>query len=98
MSSIDGSLTSIFWNRRTQCPVLLEVLAELVISGRTHATQGSVPASQRRLQQVRGIHCPAGGRARADHRVNLVDEKDRVRMFLQFALSPAFSRSSKSPR
>ena len=44
--------------------------------------QRSVPGGQRGLQQVRGVHGAAGGRAGADHRVDLVDEHDGVRVRL----------------
>ena len=40
-------------------------------------------ARERRLQQVRGIHRPAAGRAGADHRVDLVDEQDGAGLRLE---------------
>ena len=64
-----------------QRPVLLEVLAVLLVGGRAHAAQRA--RLQRRLQQVRGVHRPAAGRAGADHRVDLVDEEDGVRVRLE---------------
>ena len=53
--------------------VLLDVLAVLVERRRAHRPQ--LAAGQHRLQQVRGVHGPLGG-ARADDRVQLVDEED----------------------
>src|SRR3546814_17382845 len=38
---------------------------------------------QRRLQQVRGVHGAARRRTRPDHRVDLVDEQDRLRVLLE---------------
>ncbi len=64
-----------------QCAVLFEVLAELLVGGGAHGAQ--LAALQGRFQQVGGIHRPAGGGARADHRVDLVDEQHRVGMFFQ---------------
>ena len=61
-----------------QCAVLLEVVTVFLVGGRADAAQG--PALQRRLEQVGGVHRPAAGGARADHRVNLVDEQDRAVM------------------
>ena len=55
--------------------VLLDVLAVLVERGRADALQ--LAARQRRLEDVRGVD-RALGRARADQRVQLVDEQDRV--------------------
>ena len=45
--------------------------------------QRSVPDCQRRLQQVGRVHRAAGGRAGADHGVDLVDEQDRVGVVLE---------------
>ena len=59
-----------------QRPVLLEVVAVFLVGGGPDAAQRA--ALQRGLQQVRGIHGAAAGGARADHRVNLVDEEDRA--------------------
>ena len=61
--------------------VLLKVLTELFVCRRAHAAQFS--ALKRRLQKVRGIHRPAGGRARPDHGVDLVDKQDRVWVIFQ---------------
>src|SRR5206468_11330694 len=38
---------------------------------------------ERRLEQVRGVHRAARGRARADHRVDLVDEHNRAGIGLE---------------
>ena len=65
-----------------QGAVLLEVLAELLVGRRAHASQGA--GSQRRLEQVGGVHGPATGGARADYRVDFVDEQDRVVVVLEF--------------
>ena len=55
--------------------VLLDVLAVLVERGRAHAVQ--LAASQRGLQHVAGVD-RAFGLAGTDHRVELVDEDDRL--------------------
>ena len=65
-----------------QRAVLLEVLAELLVGRGAHAPQGA--RGERGLQQVGGVHGPARGGARADHRVDLVDEQHRVRVVLEF--------------
>ena len=44
--------------------------------------QRSVPLRQSRLEQVGGIHGAAGCGAGADHRMDLVDEHDRLGMRL----------------
>ena len=54
--------------------VLLDVLAVLVERGRADGVQ--LAARQHRLEHVRRVHRPFG-RARADDRVELVDEEDR---------------------
>ena len=64
-----------------QGAVLLEVLAELLVGGRAHAAQ--VARRQGRLEQVGGVHGAAARGARADHRVDLVDEEDRVLVVFQ---------------
>ena len=56
--------------------VLLDVLAVLVERRRADAVQ--LAARQHRLEHVRGVH-RALGRARADDRVQLVDEQDDLR-------------------
>lgn len=63
-----------------QRPVLLEILAVFLVGGRADAAQ---PArGERWLQQVRGVHRAARGRTGADHRVDLVDEHDRLGVLL----------------
>jgi hypothetical protein len=41
------------------------------------------PGAEQRLEQVGGVHHPARGGTGADDRVDLVDEQDRVLLFLQ---------------
>ncbi len=60
-----------------QRAVLFEMIAELLVGRRADAADRA--ARQRRFQQVRGIHRAAARRAGTDHRVDLVDEQDRVR-------------------
>ncbi len=60
--------------------VLLEVLAIFVERGRADAMQ--LAARQRRLEHVAGVH-RAFGFARADHRVQLVDEQDDLPFLLR---------------
>jgi hypothetical protein len=53
----------------------------------------SVAGSQHRLDQVGGVHHPAGGRARADDGVDLVNEQDGVALLAQLRqhrLQPLF--------
>ncbi len=57
-----------------QRAVLLEILAVFLVGGRADAAQRA--GGERRLEQIRGIHGAAGGRAGADHGVDLVDEHD----------------------
>jgi hypothetical protein len=45
--------------------------------------QRSLPPCKRGLQQVGGVHRAARGGAGADHRVDLVDEEDRVGVILK---------------
>ena len=59
-----------------QRAVLLEELAVFLVGGRADAAE--LAGGERRLQQVRGVHRAAGGRAGADHGVDLVDEHDGV--------------------
>ena len=76
--------------------ILLDVFAILVERGGTDAVE--LTARQHRLQQVAGVHRTFGG-ARADHRVQLVDEEDdfarRLDDFLQHRLQPLFEFSTK---
>src|SRR5213075_2389720 len=58
--------------------VLLEDAAKLVISGRADALEGT--GGERGLEQVGRIERSTRGAARADERVDLVDEEDRVRV------------------
>ena len=63
-------------------PVLLEVLAVFLVGCRAHAAQRA--RLKRRLQQVGRIHRAAGRRAGADDGVDLVDEENGFRLFLEF--------------
>ncbi len=69
--------------------VLLDVLAVFVERGRADAMQ--LAARERRLQHVAGVH-RAFGLAGADHRVQFVDEDDRLALVggnvLQHGLQP----------
>ena len=65
-----------------QRAVLLEMLAVFLVGGRAHAADGA--RGQRRLEQIGRIHRAAGGGAGADHRMDLVDEQDRIRMRFEF--------------
>ena len=73
VSSTEGSLTKMGWNRRSKRRVLLDVLPVLVEGGGADAAE--LPAREGRLQHVRGVH-RALGAAGADERVELVDEAD----------------------
>ena len=64
-----------------QRAVLLDVAAVFLVRGRADAAQLAV--RERRLDQVRRVHRAARRRARADDRVQLVDEHDRVLLLLQ---------------
>ena len=64
-------------------PVLLEMLAVLLISGRADAAERT--RLQRGLEQVGRVHGAARGGARADHRVDLVDEHDGAGIVLDLA-------------
>ncbi len=64
-----------------QRAVLLEILPVFLVGGRADAAQRA--RRQRRLEQVRGVHRAAGGRAGADHGVDLVDEHDRAGIGLE---------------
>jgi hypothetical protein len=76
--------------------VLLEDAAKFLIGGRADAAQLAV--GEHRLDQVRGIHDAARGRAGADDRVDLVDEQDRARLLLELSVMTPLRRFSKSPR
>ena len=64
-----------------QCSIFLEDTAILLIGGGTDTLH--LPGSQHRLDQVRGVHYPTGGRAGTDDGVDLVDEQDRVSFLAQ---------------
>ena len=57
--------------------ILLEDAAVFLVGGRADAADLAV--GQHRLDEVRGVHDAARGRARADDRVDLVDEENRAR-------------------
>ena len=59
-----------------QRAVLLEILTVLFIGCRADAADRA--GGERRLEQIRRVHRAAGGRAGADHGVDLVDEHDRA--------------------
>jgi hypothetical protein len=61
--------------------ILLEDAAVLGEGGRADALE--LAAGERRLEQVRCVQRAARGRARADQRVDLVDEQHRVRLVLE---------------
>ncbi len=65
-----------------QRAVLLEVVAVFLVGGRTDTAQ--LAAGQRRLEQVRGVHGPAGGGPGTDHRVNLINEENRTGHLFNF--------------
>ena len=81
-SGTEGSFTSIFLEAPHQRAVLLEILAIFLISRRTDAPQRAL--RRRGLQQIGGVHRAARGRAGSDHRVDFVDEQDRVLVLLDF--------------
>ena len=60
--------------------VLFKITAIFLVGGRPHAAKRAF--LQGRLQQVRGIHRPAGGRAGADHGMDFVNEEDGVVILL----------------
>ncbi len=64
-----------------QRPVFLEDAAILLIGGRADALH--LARGQHRLDQIRGVHHPAGGRAGADDGVNFIDEQDGVALLAQ---------------
>ena len=79
-----------------ECVVLLEDAAVLVVGGRADAADLAV--GEHRLDEVGGIHDPAGSGAGADHGVDLVDEQDRARAASSARVITPFRRFSKSPR
>ena len=72
---------SIFWKRRDNARSFSKIPRNLLVGGRTDATQ--IARRQNRLQQVRRIHDAAGRGTGTDDRVDFVDEQDRVRLLLQ---------------
>ena len=62
--------------------VLLEILPVFLVGRRADAAQNAL--RQRGLQKVRGVHRAARGGARANHRMDLVDEENRVLVILDF--------------
>src|SRR5271170_5024534 len=84
---IDGVLYRRFGNvdfleTPRQRVILLEYPAVLVVGGRSDAAQFTIV--QRRLDQIGGIHHAARRRARADDRVDFVDEQYRAGLLLDF--------------
>ena len=73
MSSTLGSATSTGWNRRSSAGSFS--MCSSVLVERRRADRAELAAREHRLQQVPGVH-RALGRARADDRVQLVDERD----------------------
>ena len=75
VDSTDGSSTSTFWNRRSSAASFSTYLR--YSSSVVAPTQWSSPRRERGLQHVAGVD-RALGLAGADHRVQLVDEDDRL--------------------
>ena len=73
VSSTDGLADEHLLEPALQRRVLLDPLAVLIQRGR--ADHAQLAAGQHRLEHVAGVH-RALGRARADDRVQLVDERD----------------------
>ena len=63
-----------------QRAVLLEILPVFLVGRRADAAQHAL--RQRGLQQIGGVHRAARGGAGADHRMDLVDEENRVLVIL----------------
>src|SRR5580698_2145594 len=70
-----------FLEATCQGMVLLEDPAIFLVCRRADAPDLTI--REHRLDEVRGVHDAAGGRARADDGVNLVDEQDRTRLLLE---------------
>ena len=64
-----------------QSMVFLEDAPVFLVRGRADATDLAI--GQHGLDQVGGIHDTTGSRARANDGMNLINEKDRARLFLQ---------------
>ena len=75
VDSTDGSSTSTFWKRRSSAASFSTYLR--YSSSVVAPTQWSSPRASARLQHVAGVD-RALGLARADHRMQLVDEDDRL--------------------
>jgi hypothetical protein len=77
---LDGGLVDVDpLEAALECPVPLEV-AVLLVGRRSHAPE--LAGLEERLQHARGVDgCPLSG-ARAENRVDLVDEQDRLRPLL----------------
>ena len=95
VSSTVGSPTMTGWKRRSSAASFSMCFAVLVERGGADGVQ--LAARQHRLEHVGGVHRAFGG-ARADDRVQLVDEEDDLPGESTTSLSTAFSRSSNSPR
>ena len=91
----DGSSTAIFCRRRCSARSFSMCLNSSKV---VEPMRRISPLGQDRLHQVREVHGAAGGGAGADHRVQLVDEQDRLRAAASSAAISALKRSSKSPR
>ena len=79
---LDGRLVDVDLLEATrQRVVLLEDAAVFVVRRRADALQ--LAGRQRRLEQVRRVERAARGGTRADQRVDLVDEQDRVAVLLE---------------
>ena len=83
------------WNRRARARSRPKLLLEFLVRGRADAAD--LTTLERGFEQVRGVHRAAGGRTRADNRMDLVDEEDGVRDLLQPPHDglQAFSKSSR---
>ena len=65
-----------------QGPILLEYTTVFLEGGRAHALQ--LATGQHRLEKVGGIHDPTRSGTCADDGMDLIDEENRVGVFLQF--------------
>jgi hypothetical protein len=86
VSLTEGSLTSTFWKRRDKGVVLLEHAAEFGIGRCADALQCA--RRQGRLEQVGCVHGAARCGTGADQGMDLVDEKDGVRIVRQLLEDP----------
>ena len=86
-----GLLDVHFLEPTGQRAILLEMVAELVVGSRTDAAQ--LALGKDRLQEGRGVHRTAAGRAGTHDGVDFVDEQDRARYLfdgLDHGLDAAF--------